>query len=99
MYQANSHIQGLKSCAKTQHCLIAIFQNVVTFLSDVNAHILLRLMALLCAQTGIQELEPLLKKAPGIWTSCLTLIEDIINTVDKMTILETVVRGSFTSAS
>lgn len=99
MYQANSHIQGLKSCAKIQHCLIAIFQNVVTFLCDVNAHILLRLMALLCAQTGIQELEAPLKKAPGVWTFCLTLIEDIINTVDQMATLETVVRQSFTSAS
>lgn len=45
MHQANSHVQGLKSCAKTQHCLIAIFQNVVTFLCDVNARISLRLMA------------------------------------------------------
>lgn len=99
MHQANSHIQGLKSCAKTQHCLIAIFQNVVTFLCDGNAHILLSLMALLCAQAGIQEMEPPLEKAPGIWTSCLTLIEDRINTVDKMTTLETIVRESFTPAS
>lgn len=38
MYQADSHIQGLESCAKTQQCLIAVFQNVVTFLCDVNSH-------------------------------------------------------------
>lgn len=32
-----SYIQRLKSCAKIQRCLIAAFQNVVTFLCDVDA--------------------------------------------------------------
>lgn len=42
--------------------------------------------------------EDTIKTKKGCGTPCLTFIEDIINTVDKMTTLETVVRESFTSA-